>query len=218
MNTLEKTAEALRKNNFTCEIVADSAAALKRTKELIPEGSVCSFGGSLTVARTGIKDMILEQYETLNPYEPGLDEAEKLDVRRKAFAADWYLTGTNGITRDGTLVNLDCYGNRVAAQIFGPSNVLIVAGKNKIVPDLAAAEERIRSHTAPENNKRLGRNTPCVKTGKCVDCSSPERICNYLVVARKCCPRVGSPSCWWMKNWDCNFFVGGRSVPLAAAR
>ena len=188
MSILKNTAEALQKNGFVCEIVADSAAALKRAGELIPEGSVCSFGGSLTVARTGIKDMVLEKYETLNPYDPELDNAGKLDVRRKAFGVDWYVTGTNGITEDGTLVNLDCYGNRAAAQIFGPSNVMIVTGKNKIVADLAAAEERIRNHTAPENNKRLGRNTPCVKTGKCVDCSSPERICNYLVVAKKCCP------------------------------
>ena len=188
MNNLEKTAEALRNNGFTCEITTDRAAALARTEEIIPQGSVCSFGGSMTVAQTGIKDMILEKYETLNPYDPSLDDAGKLDVRRKAFSADWYVTGTNGITENGTLVNLDAYGNRVAAQVFGPSNVLIITGKNKIVPDLAAAEERIRNHTAPLNNKRLGRNTPCVKTGKCVDCSSPDRICNYLVVARKCCP------------------------------
>lgn len=188
MSILETTAAALRKNNFTCEIVTDSVAALKRAQELIPNGSVCSFGGSMTVAQTRIKDMVMEKYETLNPYDPELDNAGRLDIRRRAFAADWYLTGTNGITEDGTLVNLDCYGNRVAAQIFGPANVLIVTGKNKIVPDLEAAEERIRNHTAPLNNKRLGRNTPCVKTGKCEDCSSPERICNYLVIARKCCP------------------------------
>jgi len=188
MSGLEKTVEALRRNGFNCEVVETRAVALERAEALIPEGSLCSFGGSMSVAQTGIKDMVLARYETLNPYDTALDEAGKLEVRRKAFSVDWYVTGTNSITEDGTLVNLDAYGNRVAAQVFGPSNVLIVAGRNKIVPDLAAAQERIRNRAAPANNKRLGRNTPCVRTGKCEDCSSPERICNYLVVAYRCRP------------------------------
>lgn len=186
---LVRAREALERNWFHCLLADSCAEAVVQAAALIPADSLCSFGGSMSVAQSGIKKLVMERNPVLDPYDPALDEAGRLDVRRRAFACDWYLSGSNAITEDGTLVNLDAYGNRVGAICYGPAHVLIVAGRNKLVPDLVAAEARLRTHAAPANNKRLGRKTPCTLTGICEDCDSPERICNYFQIVRKSCPR-----------------------------
>jgi hypothetical protein len=102
---------------------------------------------------------------------------------------DLYLTGTNAVTEDGQLVNLDMIGNRVAAITFGPRKVVVVVGRNKVVPDLETAMYRIKDYAAPANTMRLDMKTPCVKTSVCADCSSPARICNYWTITEKSFPK-----------------------------
>ena len=104
---------------------------------------------------------------------------------QKSFGADIFLTGTNAITEDGKLYNVDATGNRVGAMFIGPKKVIVVSGVNKIVGDMDAAEKRVKWWVAPQNAKRLNRKTPCVETGVCGDCSSPDRICNIYVTLGK---------------------------------
>ena len=116
---------------------------------------------------------------------PGLENDERVRIRRAQLTADAFLTGSNAVTMDGRLVNTDGSGNRVAAMIFGPGKVIVVAGVNKIVRDVEEAEERIRKTAAPINNRRLNLPNPCVKTGECMDCQGPTRICNVTTILHK---------------------------------
>jgi hypothetical protein len=102
---------------------------------------------------------------------------------------DLYLTGTNAVTEDGCLVNLDMIGNRVAALTFGPKKVVVFVGRNKIVSDLESAMYRIKDYAAPTNAMRLNCKTPCVKTSECADCKSPGRICNTWTITEKSYPK-----------------------------
>ena len=119
----------------------------------------------------------------------GLDAAASLERRRQALLADLFITGANAITEKGQLVNLDMYGNRVAGLTFGPKHVIVMAGRNKIVPDLQAAMNRIKAIAAPANTMRLDKKTPCVKTGVCQECKSPDRICNVWTITEKSFPK-----------------------------
>ena len=106
-------------------------------------------------------------------------------MRRQHFLADVYLSGTNAVTLDGKLVNVDATGNRVGAMLFGPDKVFIVVGINKVVKDVAEAENRVKVWASPPNNKRLGYPNPCAQTGICVDCQGPSRICNITTIVHK---------------------------------
>jgi hypothetical protein len=110
---------------------------------------------------------------------------ERFELSRKALTSDVFVASTNALTEDGKLLNVDATGNRVAAMFFGPKKVIIVAGVNKIVKDIDAAEKRVREWAAPQNAKRLNRKTPCAETGVCADCRSPQRICNIYVTLAK---------------------------------
>ena len=123
----------------------------------------------------------------------GLTRAQALDVMRQSFLADVFICSANAITQQGELYNVDGNGNRVSAMIFGPKSVIVVAGVNKIVPDLSAAVQRVKAIAAPQNAKRLGCQTPCAKTGQCLalqqgktglcsGCSAPQRICSSYTV------------------------------------
>ncbi|MCX6356355.1 MAG: lactate utilization protein, partial [Candidatus Aureabacteria bacterium] len=120
-------------------------------------------------------------------YREGLSRDEGLALRHRSLEAGVFFSGTNAITLEGELVNIDGYGNRVAALAFGPAHVVIVAGVNKIVKDVAAGIARIKTVAAPLNCRRLDRRTPCNKTGNCDErnCAGPERICNVLSVIRR---------------------------------
>ena len=115
--------------------------------------------------------------EVIDPFLPGLAPEIAQERRRQSLLADFFLTGTNALTLDGKLVNLDGMGNRVAAMCFGPKKVILAVGLNKVAPDLETAMARVKHHAAPINAIRLSRATPCVETGLCSDCKSPERIC-----------------------------------------
>jgi len=173
-------------NNMQGFYVKTRKELLTKVNELIPKGSVVGVGDSMTLFETGIIDLLRqEDYIFLDKYQENITRAEKDQLYSDVFSADFFLCSTNAITEEGELYNIDGYGNRVAAMIFGPKQVIIVAGKNKIVKDLEEAKNRVKNIAAPIDAKRLNKNTPCTKVGYCVDCNSKDRICNNITIIKK---------------------------------
>ncbi len=190
---LEKLGTVLEKNNFEVLLCENLSHAKELFFErLLPEISPesISFGGSLTVVESGIYSSLKEdgRYKIIDTYDWTLPREEFLERRRDALLCDLYLTGTNAITMDGVLVNLDGFGNRVAAMAFGPRNVCLFIGRNKVVADIEEARKRIKTFAAPVNTMRLNKKNPCLKTLTCMNCNSPERICNVWLITEKCFP------------------------------
>ncbi|VBB07408.1 Hypothetical protein LUCI_2654 [Lucifera butyrica] len=182
----EKVVQALIKNNFSAAYVKTRQEACQQILALIPPEATIGMGGSWTVKELGLDEALeVRGNPIFNHNKPGLTPAEAAELRRRQLTADVFLTGTNTVTLDGKLVNVDGNGNRVAAMIYGPKKVIVIAGINKIVKDVEAAERRIEQYAAPINNKRLGRPNPCVQTGVCMDCQLPTRICNVTTILRK---------------------------------
>lgn len=189
---LLKVKESLENNRFDVHIVNDRAHVKKIVSdEIISKMNIAqiSRGGSKTVETIGIDSFLLEGAEYIDPFRAGLTFEQRHELMRKALLSDLYITGTNSITEDGKLVNLDSIGNRVGGITFGPEVVIIVAGRNKIDPDVESAMQRIKDYAAPVNAMKLGKKTPCVKTSACMDCSSPERICNAWSIIEKSNPK-----------------------------
>jgi len=182
-----KAVDALAKNNFTANYVKTRKEAVERVLAVIPEGATVGMGGSWTTTVDLALGELLEKrgHTVYNHNKPGLTPEQIMDCRHKQLACDVFLSSSNAVTLDGQLVNVDGIGNRVAAMIFGPPKVVVVAGINKIVRDVPAAEERIALYAAPINNKRLKRPNPCTQTGICMDCQGPTRICNITTIIRK---------------------------------
>jgi len=149
-----------------------------------------SWGGSKTFIDCGLYDMLKSRSDlnVLDTFDPSATPEEKFKRRQKALSADLFITGTNAITEAGQLVNLDMVGNRVAGIAFGPKNVIILVGRNKIEGDLDDALFRIRNYSAPANAMRLDMKTPCAATAVCSECSSPDRICNTWTITEKAFP------------------------------
>lgn len=185
----QKVVEALQKNNFKAEYLKDRNQALTRILELIPPDASIGCGGSATNKEIGLLDLLEKRGNELIDWAvPGFTPEQMLDARRRMLLSDVFISGTNAITLDGQLVNVDGTGNRVAAITFGPKKVIIIAGINKITTDVHTAMKRIRLIAAPINNKRLERPNPCTTTGICMDCASKTRICNATVITHKCPP------------------------------
>jgi hypothetical protein len=182
----EKLVKALEKNNFTASYLADREEAAAKLLELIPASATVGFGGSVTLGQLGIIAKLEERGNSvLNYMKPGLSPQEVRAIRRQHLLSDVYLSGTNAVTLDGKLVNVDATGNRVGPMLFGPDKVFIVVGINKIVHDVTEAENRVKLWASPPNNKRLGYPNPCAQTGVCVDCQGPTRICNITTIMHK---------------------------------
>ncbi|KUK23554.1 MAG: Uncharacterized protein XD57_0339 [Thermotoga petrophila] len=177
----EHVANNLRKKKHEVWIARGREEILERVKELIPEGATVSAGGSLTLADTGVIELLRSGRYNFLDRAAAKTREEVEEIYRKSFWADYYFTSANAITEDGKLVFLDGNGNRVAAVVFGPKNVVVIASVNKVVKDVEEARERLR-YISPMNSKRLNLETPCTKTGFCADCSSPQRICDYFLV------------------------------------
>jgi hypothetical protein len=182
----EKVVDALTKNNFTATYVKTRQEAADKLLELIPTDATVGFGGSVTLKELDIVAK-LEQRGTPVPdsFQVGISPQESRAIRRQQLLADVYLSGTNAVTLDGKLVNVDSAGNRVGAMLFGPDKVFIVVGINKVVKDVTEAENRVKIWASPANNKRLGYPNPCAQTGVCVDCQGPTRICNITTIMHK---------------------------------
>jgi hypothetical protein len=162
-----------------------SAEAVKAICDRIPPGSLVGLGGSETIIESGLIDALRRMdLRLLDRYRQGVTREQVDEMRRQGLLADVFITSSNAVTADGRLVNVDGTGNRVAALIFGPGKVIVLAGMNKVVRDLETAVARVKNNAAPANSLRVGADTPCARTGFCQDphCHPPHRICCQLVV------------------------------------
>lgn len=184
---------ALQARNFGAHIVdtTDDARDLV-LNELLPRMQIqtMSWGDSMTMTATRLLQEIPARYpvQVIRTFETNVPRPELIERRRQALLTDLFLTGTNALTEDGRLINLDMVGNRVAGIAFGPRHVLLFIGRNKLVPGLHAGMTRIKRLSAPANAMRHDFKTPCAQTGKCHDCSSPQRICNTWTITERSFP------------------------------
>ncbi len=183
---IERTIKALKENGMEACVVSDKEDLINKIDEILKPGDMITVGGSRTIFEAGIVDHLKSgKYDYLDRYKEGLTKDGIKEVFRKAFFCDGYITSSNAITENGELYNVDGNGNRVAAMLYGPDKVIVVAGINKIVRNLDEAISRVECIAAPANTKRLNKKTPCAKVGKCMDCKSPERICReYTIIKR----------------------------------
>ena len=179
---IKETLRAINKNNMEGVYARDRREALNEILKRIPPNATVTHGGSYTLQEIGITDILRNgEYRYLRREVPA-NEREDRDVQIKGFSSDIYLTSVNAITTAGELIALDGIGNRVSSLFFGPRKVVVVAGKNKIVNSLDDGIRRLKEYVAPVHAKRRGWDLPCTKTGTCVECRDPKRICNKLAV------------------------------------
>ena len=187
---LEKTAKALEKNNMQAFVADDCEEARAIVRDLLTDGEQISCGGSMTLAECGVMDIMRSgDYDFLDRAKASTPE-EVGQIYRKAFFCDTYLSSSNAITEKGELYNVDGNCNRVAAITFGPKQVIIVAGRNKIVPDLDGAVDYVKRVSAPANAKRLSLDTPCTELGECAGANSDNMCTGCKDDKRICCGYV----------------------------
>lgn len=178
----------LEKRHFEAYYCADREEALKKALELIPEGATVGWGGAKSCQQIGLMEALnAGNYNTIDR-DALKTPAEKEQAAKDSLFADVFLTGANALSLDGQMVNIDGNGNRVAAIVYGPKTVLVVAGMNKVMDTLEDAVKRARTVAAPMNQQRFLRDTPCAVTGVCGDCRSEGCICNQIVITRHCRP------------------------------
>lgn len=191
---LEKTIAALRRNHFDVFLTGTPSEAKELFfREIFPSLQIetVSWGDSETLKATGVLETLRQNPDLsiITTFSPEMSRQQKTYWRRQALLSDLFLTGSNALTQKGQLVNLDMIGNRVGGITFGPKNVVLFIGINKITEDLEAAMHRIRTIAAPKNAMRHeGFRTPCQQTGICMDCNSPDRICNVWTITEKSYP------------------------------
>ncbi len=180
-------AKTLENNGFAVTLLDGREDVLRFLKENIPAGSSVGVGGSATLKECGVIDWLTgnSDYDFIDRYHTD----DKKAAFRQALLADVFLMSTNAITMDGMLYNIDGTGNRLAALIYGPDKVYVVAGANKMAADLDDAVRRVETIAAPANCIRLGLDNPCTKAGHCLHCKSETSICNQYVLTRRCNPR-----------------------------
>lgn len=194
-SNIEKALDSLRQNNLRALYAEDSRTAGKKILEIIPIGTTVGIGDSVSVRQLKVIEKLESQGRILvNPFsreislmttKGKINKSQRKRIYKLALSCDFFLTGTNALTQNGELINMDGAGNRVTGMIFGPENVVIVVGRNKIVQDVDEAFYRIKNIIAPHHAKTKKYNTPCAKTGKCTDCNSKDRICNVSTIIEK---------------------------------
>lgn len=191
---IERTINNLKNNNINAVYVETKEEVIPLVKSYVKEGSTVAVGGSVTLMETGVMEHLRSgRYKFLDRYAEGLDREQIVEIYKKSFSADAYLCSSNAITEEGELYNVDGNANRIGAIAFGPSNVIVIAGVNKIVKNINEAVIRVKTIAAPKNCQRLGRHTYCLQNGHCMDmegsigkgCNSPERICRHYLVSAK---------------------------------
>jgi len=191
---LAELKKTLEENRFEVFVAADAKEAGKIVlEEILPKLAPKSvaWGGSATFTATGLYEVLKNRKDlkVVDQYQKNLTPEQSIEIRRQELLVDLFFTGANAVTEDGQLVNLDGTGNRVAALTFGPKNVIVLAGRNKVMPDLESAMVRVKNFAAPANAIRLEKQTPCAKTAYCEDCSGPGRICNTWTITEKSNPK-----------------------------
>ncbi len=186
------TAQMLNKRFFEAYYVPKKEDVAEKVLELIPADHTVGWGGSMTCEALGIQKMLKEKGYTLFDRDTAKSPEEREEIMHKCLACGTFLMSSNAITEKGELFNIDGKGNRLAALIYGPKNVLIIAGINKIVPDMQAAYLKVRHYTSPINAARFYNEqttVPCAKTGGCADCINQQSICAQFVETRICRPQ-----------------------------
>lgn len=190
---IEKTMKNLEKNGFKPFYVKAKEEVVPLVKTLINKGESVSNGGSVTLNETGVSELIAcGDYDFID--RTGLQGEELRQSYIRAFGCDTYFCSSNAVTENGELYNVDGNSNRVACIVYGPRQVIMVIGKNKIVKNINEAVVRVKEQAAPPNTVRLNIDTPCSKTGKCVSLSSENSdLCDGCAVdGRICCNYVVS--------------------------
>lgn len=188
----DKRAQVLIKNlrarHFEAFYCANKEQALTKALELIPKGVSVGWGGALSAQQIGLIDALnAGEYNAIDRDQTNTPE-EREQAMKKCLLADVFVTGANAISLDGQMVNIDGNGNRVAAIVYGPGSVLVIAGMNKVVDTLENAVTRARTVAAPMNKQRFALETPCEVTGACANCKSEGCICNQILITRNCKP------------------------------
>lgn len=174
----------LESRHFEAYYCPTAKEAIEKAVSLVPEKSSVAWGGSMTIRDMGLtKAFHNGDYQVIDR-DLGKSPEEIGELHRKGLLTDYFITSTNALSEEGILVNIDGTGNRVAALCFGPKNVIVICSVNKIAPNLDAAISRARNVAAPINAFRFMGKTPCVTTGSCKNCTSPDCICSQVVITR----------------------------------
>lgn len=180
----ENVIKSFAKRNIEGYYAENAESARKKMLELIKENSLVSWGGSKTLQEIGIFEQLKEGNYNLLDRTTAENSTEKEKIYHQALNSDYYLMSSNAITQSGKLINVDGNGNRLAALIYGPKNIIIAAGMNKVTTDEESAVKRVRNQAAPANVVRLDKKTPCAKTGYCHSCQVEDTICCQTVITR----------------------------------
>ena len=182
----DETIKNLIKHEFEAIKVSERSSAVDEIMKRIPPTKNVGVGGSVTLREIGIIDKLQEQGNVIyDHWKHGLSKEDSITIRKMQQSSDVFLTSANAVTSNGEIVSIDGFGNRISSMIFGPKEVMIVAGCNKIVQDIPEAMHRIKTVAAPMNAKRFGADTPCARLGKCMDCDSPQRICRGTLIMER---------------------------------
>lgn len=181
-NTIIKNLAKRRMEGSYCATIEEAVA---KAESYLTDGASVSFGGSVTLEETGMLAALRNNKNIhLIDRATATSPDEMKQLYHDALSADFYFMSTNAITIDGELVNIDGNGNRLAALVYGPEHIIIIAGMNKVAANVEEAISRVHTTAAPMNCQRLERNTPCAATGVCAECTSPDCICCHTVVTR----------------------------------
>ncbi|MDI7259476.1 MAG: lactate utilization protein [Thermodesulfobacteriota bacterium] len=179
----KKAIEKLEAHDFKAVFVKNKEEAVEEILKYITPKTKVGVGGSVTIREIGVLEKLEAQGNLIfNHWKPGFSEEKKLEIRKSQMTSDLFLGSVNAITLNGELVNIDATGNRTNGTVFGPGKVILVAGYNKIVENIEEGINRTKNVAAPLNARRLNIDVPCARLGKCVDCSSPNRICRVVVI------------------------------------
>lgn len=183
-----KVAENFVKRNFDAWYCPTIEEALAKAQSLIPEEDVVCWGGSVSIAEIGLLEWVRKNRKCLDR-DTAKTPAERQEIMRQGLLSDTFIMGTNAATQDGQLFNIDGSGNRTASLIYGPRQVIVIVGMNKVCPTVETAIARARNVAAPINVQRFDFQTPCHETGMCFNCNSPQCVCNQLVLTRRSNPK-----------------------------
>ncbi|MDO5116786.1 MAG: lactate utilization protein [Synergistaceae bacterium] len=185
-NLAESVCKALEARGFHALYAENAKAACESALEMIEDGATVGIPGTVTVREIGLPERLVEKgCRIYEHWLSNMTPEERVSALLNELQADWFLTSANALSMDGTIVNIDGMGNRVSAMSWAPGKILYIIGVNKITPDVHSALSRARSIASPPNALRNGRKTPCVTTGRCMDCNSPDRICRVVTMIER---------------------------------
>ena len=181
---IEKTLNALKKNGFEAIFAKTREDALQKALEIIPLDAKVGIGGSITIRELGLVESLINRGNpVINHWNT--EDVSRTTLMKEELMSDVFLSSTNALTEDGKLVNIDGAGNRVGAMTFGPNKALVIAGINKLVKNVEEGITRAKTVAAPMNARRANKDTPCARTGLCIDCDATNRICRVMTIIER---------------------------------